>query len=110
MPLPEMGLIAPGFPTNPIPFARRIAALTNVLDGGWSGNITSDEAKANLLILVQMAWGQACVLDTCAEVARLTPILEAADADGAQRAELEQQRLAVQTPMQARRLMPSAPY
>lgn len=69
---PEMALLSSAFPANPRPFALRIDELCE----NDSGAIRSDEAKACLVILVQMAYGQLDSLDTHEEARRLMDVLE----------------------------------
>lgn len=65
---PEQAIHSPAFPSNPRPFATRIAELCAEFG---SDAIRSEQAKACLVILVQMAYGQMATLDTTDEALRL---------------------------------------
>lgn len=63
---------ADAFPSNPRPFLR---ALDSHCEQHGSGALDSDDARAVMLVLIQMAWGQLARVDTVAEFERLDKVL-----------------------------------
>jgi hypothetical protein len=61
------------YPVNPIPFARAIEAAVRKHGTPW---IQSDEAKAILLVLTSMSYGQLYTVDSVEEYRRLKKVFD----------------------------------
>jgi hypothetical protein len=63
----DLAFLSASLPCNPIPFINRLHEL--VKDN--MDNVTSDQFKANLWILLTQSYGQLFSVDSCDEYSRL---------------------------------------